>query len=132
MPIPQVDHKDNEHANFRLSNLRVTDAVGNNRNRRPPPRSEENRALARGVYRRVFPNGRVRYQVRLRDADGIRRSYGYYDTVEEANAVSRAIRVKLHGEHHKATPPNHRPAAQARPAAASSRPTAKKGNRKAA
>jgi hypothetical protein len=110
-PFPQVDHKHDGRANFRLWNLRVTDAVGNSRNRRPPPRRPENQHLARGVYRHVFPNGKVRYQVRLQGDDGIRRFYGYFDTVEEANAVARALRLKLHGEFHKATPPNHRKAA---------------------
>lgn len=86
-PVAQIDHKDGDPANNRLSNLRESDQRQNMWNMKA---KRTNRTGAKGVHAHA-QTGKFRAEI---TTSGARRSLGLFSTVEEASRayVSEAER----------------------------------------
>lgn len=92
-----VDHKDGDVFNNQRRNLRVTTRSGNLRNR------HYGRRPAHGVSNVVYRPDRPRsYQVRFY-VDGHSRSFGSYNTLEEAAKVAAQARRRLIADEERKT-----------------------------
>lgn len=91
--VPEfVDHKDGDHTNNRIENLRPATRAENNRNARL---RKDNKYGVKGV---ALHKGR--WIARLR-VDGKAVHVGSYGSMEEAAKAVAEARVRLHGEFHK-------------------------------
>jgi len=86
-PTVSVDHIDRDKQNNLPLNLRLATRSAQNRNQTPRDDGSEP-----GVHWR---KDRGMWRVRISGRDGFRRSYGFYDNLDDANAKSREVRSKL-------------------------------------
>ena len=99
-PGKVMDHRDGRRDNCKWSNLRESTQRQSNMNRRGWANEE---GLERGVYRH-----RNRYRVSF-TIHGQCKSFGYYVSKDDANALARSIRESIQGEYsaEASRPPNH-------------------------
>ena len=99
-PGKVMDHRDGRRDNCKWSNLRELTQRQSNMNRRGWANEE---GLERGVYRH-----RNRYRVSF-TIHGQCKSFGYYVSKDDANALARSIRESIQGEYsaEASRPPNH-------------------------
>lgn len=91
--VPEfVDHKDGDHTNNRIENLRPATRAENNRNAKL---RKDNSSSVKGVG---LHKGKWRVRVTV---DKRQIHVGYFDTLEEAENAAGEARVRLHGEFHK-------------------------------
>lgn len=91
----QIDHVNGVRSDNRLSNLRLVTASGNMRNKK---RYTSSTTGVIGVSRH---KGAGKYQVRISDAEKVRRHIGLFDTIEEARkAYTDAMEVNGYHVNH--------------------------------
>lgn len=92
-PVAHIDHVNRVKADNRITNLRDVSVAENSWNK-VAPQSNSTTGL-RGVYRRVMPNGAVRYRAKIK-ASGREYFLGLFPTPEEAYAAYCAAKEQLH------------------------------------
>lgn len=95
-PGMEIDHKDGNSQNDKLSNLRLVTHVVNSKNRSI---RSDNTTGATGVYFHK-PSGRWRARITI---NGVKRHLGMFDTIEDAKAARDSIKMRYdytqrHGE----------------------------------
>ena len=88
-PVRKIDHDDGDRQNNRWYNLREATNELNSRNRREPSKN----AISLGVS---WDSSRGKYTAQLY-ADGARRLYKRFDTLEEAQQAYAAAKRQWHG-----------------------------------
>lgn len=88
---PVLDHIDGNPTNNKIENIRKASTVENMRNRKI---NKNNTSTVKNVY---FHKPSQKWQARLR-VDGVNKSAGYYDTIEEAEKVIRQKRIEYYKE----------------------------------
>lgn len=89
-PTGIIDHIDGDRSNNRISNLRITDAVGNAQNQRAAQRNNTSGLIGAHYNSRVS-----KWTSRIR-APGGRKFLGYFDTPEEAHEAYLRAKRELH------------------------------------
>jgi hypothetical protein len=90
-PNSQIDHKDHNRSNNRLSNLRLASASENQANR---PRPTNNTTGVKGV---IWDARKNKFVAQLRE--GSKHIHvGYFDKIAEAKKAVEQARTKLHRE----------------------------------
>ncbi|MFF2886678.1 HNH endonuclease [Paenibacillus sp. NPDC057967] len=84
-PGKEVDHRNHDTLDNRAANLRVCTGRENRQNRRGAQRNS--RSGVRGVW---FVASKNKWVVQV-----LHKSQGYYNTLEEAEAVAREVRARL-------------------------------------
>jgi hypothetical protein len=97
-PKEEVDHRDGDGINNKLSNLREANSSQNKMNRRPRP---ETKVGLKGVY--LHKENPPQYRARIKSADGKVHHLGLFPTAEEAHAAYAAASHKYHGEYGRST-----------------------------
>lgn len=87
----QVDHKNMTRSDNRIDNLRAADNSCNGMNKRM---QSNNTTGYKGV---TFHKGTGRYHAKIQ-ANGVRKSLGYYETAEQAHKVYMTAAGELHGQ----------------------------------
>lgn len=90
-PKNQIDHKDQDPTNNRISNLREANSAQNLQNRKTP---KNNTTGVKGCsWSPAYGQFRVRFQ-----KDGKSIHVGYFNSIEEANIAAKIARSKHFGE----------------------------------
>lgn len=87
----QVDHKNMMRSDNRIDNLRAADNSCNGMNKRM---QSNNTTGYKGV---TFHKGTGRYHAKIQ-ANGVRKSLGYYETAEQAHQAYMTAAGELHGQ----------------------------------
>lgn len=87
----QVDHKNMTRSDNRIDNLRAADNSCNGMNKRM---QSNNTTGYKGV---TFHKGTGRYHAKIQ-ANGVRKSLGYYETAEQAHKAYMTAAGELHGQ----------------------------------
>ena len=88
---PQVDHRNMGRADNRIDNLRSADNSCNSMNKRM---QSNNTSGFKGV---TYHKGTNKFHAKIQ-ANGVRKSLGYYETAEQAHQAYIAASGELHGQ----------------------------------